>query len=112
MHCTCLSCLLVSSNPDPLAITGLPSNAHSCPFYPSDPLLHPSQPQPPHLHRQLKQIIQTLRLRLGLHHILSPHIHAMPSDQHRARLGPLLDRPIQRVPQILLVRGILDDRDA
>lgn len=73
--------------------------------------LHPLQPQPVHLHRQLKQIIQTLTLRFRLLDILAPNIDPMPLDQHRTRLGPLLNRLLQRILQVLLVRSILDNRD-
>lgn len=64
-----------------------------------------------HLNRQPKQVIQTLRLRLCLRNILPPHIHPMPSDQHRTRLRPLDNRLFQRIPQILLVRRIVNNRD-
>ena len=62
-----------------------------------------------HFHRKLEQIIQSLRLRLRLRHILTPHIHPVPPDQHSARLRPLLNCLLQRLPQILFVRCIVDD---
>lgn len=64
-----------------------------------------------HLNSQLEQVVQTLRLRLRLRHILAPDVHAMPLDQHRASLRPLPNRRFQAVLQILLVRRVLDDRD-
>ena len=75
-------------------------------------LFHPSQPKPMHLHRQLKQIIQTLTLRLRLRDILAPHVDTMSPHQHRARFGKLFDRSFQRLPQIFFVRRILNDRYA
>jgi hypothetical protein len=71
----------------------------------------PLQPQLVHLHSQLEQIVQTLRLRLRLRHILAPNVDTMPLDQHRARLGPLPNRRLQTVLQVLLVRCVFDNRN-
>ena len=71
----------------------------------------PLKSQLVHLNSQLEQIVQTLRLRLRLRHVLAPNVHAVPLDQHRARLRPLPDRSLQTILQVLLVRGVLDNRD-
>jgi hypothetical protein len=71
----------------------------------------PLKPQLVHLHSQLEQIVQTLRLRLRLRHILAPNVNTVPLDQHRASLRPLPNRRLQTVLQILLVRSVLNNRD-
>jgi hypothetical protein len=71
----------------------------------------PLESQLVHLHSQLEQVVQTLRLRLRLRHILAPNVHAMPLDQHRASLRELLNRRLQTILQVLLVRRVLDNRD-
>jgi hypothetical protein len=71
----------------------------------------PLEPQLVHLHSQLEQVVQTLRLRLRLSHILAPNVNTMPLDQHRARLRPLPNRRLQTILQIFLVRSVLNNRN-
>lgn len=71
----------------------------------------PTYEQTPETHRNLKQIIQTLRLRLGLLPTSTPNINPMPPHQNSPRLGKLLHRTRHPVRQILFVACVLDDGD-
>lgn len=94
-------------------------------------IAQPRDAELPHLDGQLEEVIQTvtvlasganrspfldewvdspLALRLGLVHIISPHIHAMPPDEHGVRIRVAVHRLLQELGQVLLVRRVLDDR--
>ena len=85
--------------------------AYTHEVHPYNHLGHPLQSQLVHFNRQLKQIIQTLRLRLRLRHILTPNVDTMPLDQNRTSLRPLLNRRLQTVFEIFLMRSVLNNRN-
>jgi hypothetical protein len=90
--------------------------------------LRPWQPQLLHFDRQLKNIVDTLALRLRLVHVISPNIsasrqqsiphqstltpnlHSMPLDQYRITVWIFLHGRLKTLPQVLLMRRVLDDR--
>lgn len=63
-----------------------------------------------HLDRQLKQIIQTLALRLRLRHVFAPNVDAVPPHKHGASLWPFFDCLSQRISKVFFVSSILNDR--
>lgn len=73
--------------------------------------LYPSEAKLVHLYGQLEDVIQTFSLRLSLRDILAPDVHAMSLDQYRSTFWICFDRTFKRVLEILLVSGVLDDRD-
>ena len=50
--------------------------------------------------------------RLRFVHIIAPHIDAMSPDQHSVRIRVLLHSFLHELGEILLVRRVLDDRNA
>lgn len=64
-----------------------------------------------HLNGKLENIIQALGLRLSLRDTLAPNIKSMSPHKHRISVRPVLDSLFKRIPQILFVSRIFDDRD-
>lgn len=52
-----------------------------------------------------------LALRLGFVHIVAPNINAMPPDKHSIRIRILLHGLLEKLGEVLLMGGILNDRD-
>ena len=82
-----------------------------------------------HLNSKLQDVINALALRLRLVHVVSPHVsafcqhtiagiqpcqhsHPMSPNKNRIRIRVFLHRLLQTLPQILLMRRILNDRYA
>mmetsp|Transcript_45348 Transcript_45348/g.102428 ORF Transcript_45348/g.102428 Transcript_45348/m.102428 type:complete len:463 (+) Transcript_45348:1757-3145(+) len=63
----------------------------------------------PHLDGPPAQVVETLRLRLGMAPIVSPDVDSVPSDHDRGGLRVGFDRRRQQVGQVGLSRGVLDD---
>lgn len=53
-----------------------------------------------------------LTLRFSLVHVITPHINAMPPHQHSIRIRMPLHGLLQKLRQVLFMRGILNDRNS